>query len=247
MTAYCTACKNSAGAGEAAELPQCVGGRSTLGEQLLREVPAELDQLLQQWTRQPAPRTAVHAPRPLRRRVATLVTTAMAAAAGASAVAAAAAGSLAEQAARAQELRAHRTMWALPSNLRSLLTEAIAARDDVGPRPAAAGPGESQATAELRLQGAAVRKTLNGCLRSAAQLLVQKGAKAPPTQATVQATWQVLALQPPDDAGDAGAYAQAQTAVATMPMPRIAPQAVKQAMAAARAGAEPGPSGWREG
>ena len=96
----------------------------------------------------------------------------------------------------------------------------------------------------LQRLGQAARKTRNGCLRTATHILVGPG-KAPPTVETAEATW-ALACRAPGP-HDAEAYAEARRAAQRASAVKVTQRIVTKRIRLACAGAEPGPSGWRNG
>ena len=98
-----------------------------------------------------------------------------------------------------------------------------------------------------RAQEAAARKAKNGCLKSAAQLLLSEGPREPPTLATVQATWDVIAPEPPEPHMTQQAFQRARQHAKLAPYTSIRKRTLARCIRGLRLGAEPGPSGWRNG
>ena len=98
-----------------------------------------------------------------------------------------------------------------------------------------------------RTQEMAARKARNGCLKSAAQLLLNDGPREPPTLATVQATWDVIAPEPPEMHVIQLAYQRARQNARLAPHICIRKRTLALCTRGLRLGAEPGPSWWRNG
>ena len=97
-----------------------------------------------------------------------------------------------------------------------------------------------------RTQEMAARKARNGCLKSAEQLL-NDGPREPPTLATVQATWDVIAPEPPEMHVTQLAFQRARQNARLAPHTCIRKRTLARCTRELRLGAEPGPSGWRNG
>ena len=124
----------------------------------------------------------------------------------------------------------------------TLVIEALQRRhDDEGERLSDEAQHSVQAQ-RRKLLGRAAAKTRGGCLRTAVQLLTGHG-KAGATQQTLDEVWRLTCAPPheTDDAAEQAAKKVARQAKWT----RIPRRVVKQRVFAARAAAEPGPSGWR--
>lgn len=229
--------------------------------------------MLAEWTCQPAPATMVFVPRSLRRRFAAVadvllsraITTTLEAHDGApceqraaehahallwalpSLVLRAEAGDPDEDLktrsrhqvglARSRLQHAEAGEWHIL--LRAALDERLAQQTAAAERDGL-GPGkEPSATQRL---GLAARKARHGCLRTATQILIGPG-KAPPTAATVEQTWHLACREGGPD--DAAALAAARKVAERLPGIHIPGRVVSKRVRLARAGAEPGPSGWR--
>ena len=106
----------------------------------------------------------------------------------------------------------------------------------------------SPAEETFRRQGLAARKAKNGCLRTAAQLLQGSEGTAPPTHATVEAVWEKVAAQPPEEAEILEARAKLEAALAEQRgKTSVSMRQLKTAIRRMRLGAEPGASGLRNG
>ena len=88
----------------------------------------------------------------------------------------------------------------------------------------------------------AIRKTRNGCYRTATQLLTGAG-KAPQCEETIDKVWELCCGMP--QPADAAAHQRACAAARRAPWTQIRRRIVNKRVKLARAGAVPGPSGWR--
>ena len=129
-----------------------------------------------------------------------------------------------------------------------LLYEALLERDQQASHRRLQPRQLTQQEEEHRRFGMAARKARGGCLRSAAQLLLSASGRAPATDATVDKTWELTAMEPPpqQDRDDARHHAAA-TANRQKDAVVVSLRTVRASIRRLKPGAEPGLSGWRNG
>ena len=282
---WCNRCYNNAAA--SAPLPSCTCADPAVAAEPAHADDVTLDVYLELWVARPAPRTLLHVPRSLKRRVADIFATLLHGATTATRARRAVPVSSPRHVDLCQdELRAHRLLWSFASlllrcptaadgdaavpgrdgalyrqrliqrrvqqweqgHLERLLEDALVERDVATANPGAdARRTPSQAEQLARRQIAAARKAKNGCLRTAAQLLLDSAGKAPPTHATVSAVWEKVAAPPPSPDLTEAAWSSLHRSAGTDIRSRnhIPPRQVRSAIFTMRAGAEPGASGLR--